>query len=108
MASLGVSIKGGVTVANINIEIVDGRLIVSASVGTMIQAFKYCSNYMTQFDEQEYTIDGPEFVQEIMGELLVEDEDGTTLIHKMFDKAAERAIENGCKGVEFAEDQGGR
>jgi hypothetical protein len=91
--------------ANINIEIVDGRLIVSASVGTMIQAFKWCSNYMTQFDENEYMIDGKVFAQEIMGELLAEDEDGSTLIHEMFDKAAERAIENGCKGVKFAEDR---
>ena len=93
--------------ANINIEIVDGRLVVSASVGTMVQAFKYCSNYMAQFDEHKYTIDGPVFAREIMGELLAEDEDGTTLIHQMFDKAAERAIEKGCKGVEFTEDRRG-
>ncbi|MBI9092598.1 MAG: hypothetical protein JEZ12_25560 [Desulfobacterium sp.] len=92
--------------AKISIETVDGQLVVSAHVGTMIQAFKWCSNYMTQFDEHEYTIDETVFAREIMGELLSEEEDGTTLIHEMFDKAAARAIENGCEGVEFTTAEG--
>ena len=32
-----------------------------------------------------------------------EEEDGTTAIHRIFDEAAEHAIESGCEGVEEVE-----
>lgn len=40
------------------------------------------------------------FVKEVVRELYREEEDGSTLIHYMFDKAIYAAIENGCEGVD--------
>ena len=37
----------------------------------------------------------------ILQELRHEEEDGTTLVHIMLDKAAERAVENGAEGIEL-------
>ncbi len=39
------------------------------------------------------------FAEELVGEFTREEEDGTTPIHLMIDKAMEEAIENGCDGV---------
>jgi hypothetical protein len=40
------------------------------------------------------------FTDDILRELTREEEDGTTLIHRMFDKAAAEAIENGSDYAE--------
>lgn len=44
-----------------------------------------------------------QFACEVARELEREEEDGTTLIHLMFDKAFERAVEQGAEGVELIE-----
>lgn len=43
--------------------------------------------------------DPVKFAEEIVNELTKEEEDGTTPVHLMIDKAMEDAIENGCEGV---------
>jgi len=40
------------------------------------------------------------FVQELVKELALDGEDGTTLIHEAFDRAALRVVENGSEAVE--------
>lgn len=45
--------------------------------------------------------DRAKFVQAMIEELKSEEEDGTTLVHVMLDKAAERAVENGAEGIEL-------
>ena len=50
--------------------------------------------------------DPAKFAAAIVEELQGEAEDGTTLVHEMFDAAAVRAIENGCDGVSFPGDNG--
>ena len=38
---------------------------------------------------------------EVVRELKCEEEDGTTLVHEMFDKAIERAFETGAEGFRY-------
>lgn len=41
------------------------------------------------------------FVDEIINYLMLEEEDGTTELHRTFDAAALAAVENGCEGIEY-------
>ena len=43
------------------------------------------------------------FAEEICRQLQDEEEDGTTLIHKMFDEAISVAVDDGCEGCEIIE-----
>ncbi len=43
------------------------------------------------------------FAKEVIHALTKEEEDGTTLVHLMFDKAFTYITENGCDGVEWNE-----
>jgi hypothetical protein len=49
--------------------------------------------------------DAPVFMQELVNILNAEDEQGTTLIHKMFDAAINEALEQGAEGIEDHPDQ---
>lgn len=40
------------------------------------------------------------FAKELCGELNREEEDGTTPIHRLFDRAIDKAAENGAEGIE--------
>lgn len=45
-------------------------------------------------------IDQNAFAKDVVRELRREEEDGTTLVHLMFDSAVMRALENGCEGID--------
>lgn len=45
------------------------------------------------------------FAKELLRYLNDEDEEGTTLIHKMFDEAFNAAAEDGADGLKFSEDE---
>lgn len=52
------------------------------------------------YGEHGYSVtDAAEFARAIVGELRAEEEDGTTLVHRMLDKASTRALENGAEGI---------
>jgi hypothetical protein len=56
------------------------------------------------YGEHRYEVeDGPAFAAELVTELGREEEDGTTLVHLMLDKAATRALENGGFGIKERE-----
>lgn len=81
----------------LKVKVVGGVLTISIGVDTLCHATEYgVHRYFTQ--EVEIT-DNDVFVEELLQELISEDEDGTTLLHKAFDKAATIAIENGAEGV---------
>lgn len=42
------------------------------------------------------------FAQAVLSELLDEDEQGTTIVHELFDQAMNNALENGADGVDEA------
>lgn len=82
--------------------IFDGRLVISIGVETLRHAIAL-SPYMLNFENpgEPKIIDVDVFAEDLLDELEREEEDGTTLIHRALDKAAERAIENGSEGVAF-------
>lgn len=49
--------------------------------------------------------DPGEFIKEFVQALEDEEEDGSTLIHRVFDQAVTNAIDNGALGVRYEEDQ---
>ncbi|TIW54190.1 MAG: hypothetical protein E5V54_22730 [Mesorhizobium sp.] len=45
------------------------------------------------------------FAKEVLRTLRSEEEDGTTLVHEMFDKAIEEAVEQGAEDIVFPDDK---
>lgn len=83
----------------LKVEIVDGVLNISIGVDLLIYAITHGSDFWP--DDDELVVTDPDvFAAEIARELENEEEDGTTLVHRMFDKAAETAVDNGCEGVD--------
>lgn len=78
-----------------------GVLTISIGTDTLALASKYQSDWPLDKNDKpiEITNTGG-FAFEVMRELRAEDEDGTTLIHRMFDKASMRALENGSEYVD--------
>jgi hypothetical protein len=80
----------------LQVEIIDGRLVISIGVELLtsgildIPAVDHGEVEITDFDV---------FAQEIALKLEAEEDDGTTVIHHAFDRAAEMAIEDGCDGI---------
>lgn len=87
----------------IEIIITDGILNISIGVDLLVHAVTNGSDF---WDEVSLKVtDNDLFVAAIAHELELEQEDGTTLVHLMFDKAAENAAENGCEGIEETEEE---
>ena len=87
----------------IEIIITDGILNISIGVDLLVHAVTNGSDF---WDEVSLKVtDNDLFVAAIAHELELEQEDGTTLVHLMFDKAAENAVENGCEGIEETEEE---
>lgn len=89
--SLGASIKHGV-------------LTIRIGVGTLAHA----AAHHPEFWDGESGLDKPNipvtdkliFARAVLMELQDEEEDGTTMLHRLFDEAMKRAVENGCEGVD--------
>lgn len=80
----------------------DGVLNISIGVDLLVHAITQGSDF---WPEDELTVtDADVFASEIARELESEQEDGTTIVHLMLDKAAENALNNGCEGVDEIED----
>lgn len=85
----------------LQVVIEDGRLIMSIGINLLTSAAIECD----ALDHGDFEItDADVFAAEIARKLEDEEEDGTTLIHHAFDRAAELAIESGCDGVRGAGD----
>lgn len=80
----------------LSVKIVDGRLEITLGIDIL----KHAVTIGVPLDEDAVT-DIDLFADAIMLELRREDEDGTTLVHRMLDKAATNAVENGCAGVKY-------
>ena len=74
----------------LKVEIKDNLLTISIGIETLVET---CGqDYLDQFSEHQVT-DYSVLAKEIKNELIDEEEDGTTLIHKAFDEAVENVIE---------------
>ena len=79
----------------LQVEINNGRLVITIGVDLLCFATEHspAMNWLNITDNDT-------FVKEVLNELLAEEEDGTTLVHRMFDAAATQACENGAEGCE--------
>ncbi len=85
------------------------HLVIRVGVGTLATAVKY-DPQMQVYDEGLDDFFSPEvldetvWANEVSHALSQEEEDGTTLVHRMLDKAAAQALENGGEGAIPAEE----
>jgi hypothetical protein len=62
-------------------------------------------NHPDRLEENRVSIANvKKFAKAVFQELKEEQEDGTTLVHEMFDSAIQNALEDGAEGVDFGED----
>lgn len=85
----------------LKIEVVDGKVIISIGVDAMCHAIKMGPAWYDNFQ----ITDQAGFVDDIVSELTREEEDGSTLVHKMFDEAARGAVENGSEHCDEVVDE---
>lgn len=76
------------------------RIVISIGVNTVLNAVQLHHSWPIddQGDPEPIQMED-QFIQELIGELLHEEEDGSTDIHTAFDHAAIRLIENGSETV---------
>ena len=82
----------------LSIEIKNGRLEMSIGVDCLLAEIEY--GLEMRAEEFEVT-DKSKWLGEIVNALHIEEEDGSTVIHRAIDTAALQAIENGAEGIEF-------
>lgn len=70
----------------------NGRLSIEIGIETLINA---CGEAL----EGQKVTSQKTFGREVLGALADEEEDGTTLVHRMFDDAIRNALEQGAQGV---------
>lgn len=84
------------------------ELVIRIGIDTLTFAFEY-SEMNNPFDEdgdsgefirQYRVIDMAKFAEDVVTELNVEEEDGTTPLHRLLDQAFESVLENGGFGIE--------
>lgn len=74
-----------------------------------LDVLKFCTEhhpelYEDELDKGRYVVtDIAVFIEAVVDELHKEEEDGSTLIHRMLDRAILDAISNGAEGVEELE-----
>jgi hypothetical protein len=92
----------------LTVELVGDRLVISIGIDTLAFAARH-SDYANPWNDERndfvsaFTItDERVFAHEVARALKDEEEDGSTLVHAMLDRAIENAVENGCDGVEIA------
>ena len=86
----------------VDVKIENGRFIITAGIDLVCHAVMYGTEPSLS---RTFKVKDPDkFADEIRIELEREEEDGTNLIHRAFDKAALEAIENGAEGVEEAQE----
>lgn len=82
----------------------DGSLVIRVALEAlpMVVEGSWAAGYM---DTRYKVTDTAAFAADLVRELNDESEDGTTRIHRMFDKAIENAIGQGAEGIEEHEQQ---
>lgn len=87
----------------LSVKIEDGRLEIS--IGIALLAFAVQSQDM--WPEEFHVSDIRDFANSMARQLLVEGEDGTTLVHIMLDRAAQELLEEGSEGVDQGDVEAG-
>lgn len=93
----------------LSVKIEDEELVIRVGISILCKAVRQCQviDYaVMEADGDESVVeitDEAVFANAILDALNEEEEDGSTPVHRMFDAAANEAIEQGCEGIEFHE-----
>lgn len=88
----------------LTIEIIDDKLVISIGISTLLHAITFREDLFPDEETPKIKIvDENIFAKDVLFELQNEEEDGTTLVHKMFDEAGTNAMEQGSEGIEIHE-----
>lgn len=87
---------------NAEAEIVDGKIVITLSISHLQTAIDG-GTMLGTIDGSWKLTDPDKFAKDLLVSLHSEDEEGTTVIHRMFDEAINEAIEQGADGIEEAE-----
>jgi hypothetical protein len=82
----------------------NGEIVIRLAIDSLPDALKGHPMWdysCEDFENLPKIVDLEAFAKEVARELQREEEDGTTLAHKMFDAAIEQAIEMGAEGIDF-------
>jgi len=81
----------------LEIKVINGVLSITIGIDVLCNSLEYGVD--RYFTEDVKIVDNDLFLDDFVRELSCEEEDGTTLVHRMLDNAAYKAIENGANGV---------
>lgn len=82
----------------------NGRIVISCQISALKSAVAGACDLWTI--DGDFKVTNPKlFALEVVRELNAEDEDGTTLVHKMFDAAFNEVIDQGGMGIEAGFDE---
>jgi hypothetical protein len=84
----------------LSVKVEDDELVIRIGVDTLAWAGERCPDLEDERYEPMFRIvNATEFANDVLHELKKEEEDGTTLVHLMLDKAIVSAIEQGSAAV---------
>lgn len=84
------------------IEIVDGAILITVPLSALRTAAAVAFDEAWGVEQHDIrVIDSSMFAADVLRELEAEDEDGTTLVHQMLDRAMIRAVEQGSEGISY-------
>jgi len=88
---------------SVNLETHNGErvIVIRVPVDALEQAMRENPRDDSYYDVK--VTDAAEFAADVVRELNREEEDGTTPVHLLFDKALAAAVDNGSMGCEFTE-----
>lgn len=77
------------------------EVVIRLPMDALVTATEACPAFEPIEDSTPKVTDPREWMKSVVDELNGEEEDGTTLVHLMFDKAFERAADQGAEGIRF-------
>lgn len=85
-------------------KIVGDKIVIELPIETLALESVLPDSLMDENFNPRYEVtDAHAFAKDFVAELNREEEDGTTPIHAMFDRAFDEAVENGADGIEEIE-----
>lgn len=87
----------------LRVVVKDGMLVISIGVETLKWAAENCEKFWLPLTDKGALVVGNvgQFAMDVRQVLRQEEEDGTTPVHLLLDKAFESVMENGAEGLDF-------
>jgi hypothetical protein len=87
-------------------SIEDGELFIRIGIETLAWSLEHHPDLLNDLCEPRYKVTGhEEFSRDVLRELEREEEDGTTIVHLLLDRAMNEALEQGSCAIEESDAQ---